>query len=262
MTLGEKLARLRRENNYTQEQLAQCLEVSRQSVSKWESDLTYPETEKLIRLCQLFDCSLDYLVRDIPEPGGASKAQEPGSVFRQPFSLRERKSQRIIWGIPLWHVGRNAHGVIAVGLKARGVIAVGVAARGLVSCGVFSLGVISFGAFALGLLAVGMFALGLLAFGSIAAGIFAAGAVSLGIISLGAAAFGDFSVGAFAMGKYFAMGDSARGMIALGDSAAAGTLFQKLGDLSAGEVQTVHQLLEEAVPGWLSWAAHLIELFL
>ena len=40
MTLGEKLARLRREHNYTQEQLAQLLEVSRQSVSKWESDLT------------------------------------------------------------------------------------------------------------------------------------------------------------------------------------------------------------------------------
>ena len=262
MTLGEKLARLRRENNYTQEQLAQLLEVSRQSVSKWESDLTYPETEKLIRLCQLFDCSLDYLVRDVPEPDHAPKDQESDGIFRQTFSLRERKSQRIVRGMPLWHVGRNAHGVIAVGLKARGVIAVGVAARGLISCGVFSLGLISFGAFSLGLLAIGMFALGLLAFGSIAAGIFAAGAVSLGVISLGAAAFGDFSVGAFAMGKYFAMGDHAQGMIALGDNAATGTLFQKLGDLSTQEIQTVRQLLEESVPGWLSWAAHFMELFL
>lgn len=262
MTLGEKLARLRRENNYTQEQLAQLLDVSRQSVSKWESDLTYPETEKLIRLCQLFDCSLDYLVRDVPEPGSVSNSQMSDGIFRQPFSLRERKSQRIVWGMPLWHVGRNAHGVIAVGLKARGVIAIGVAARGLVSCGVFSLGVFSFGAFALGLLAVGMFALGLLAFGSIAAGIFAAGAVSLGIISLGAAAFGDFSVGALALGKYFAMGDNARGMIALGDSAASGSLFEKLGDLSTQEIQTVRQLLAESVPGWLSWAAHLIARFL
>ncbi len=262
MTLGEKLARLRRENNYTQEQLAQLLDVSRQSVSKWESDLTYPETEKLIRLCQLFDCSLDYLVRDVPEPGSVSNSQMSDGVFRQPFSLRERKSQRVVWGMPLWHVGRNARGVIAVGLKAHGIIAIGVAAQGLVSCGVFSLGVFSFGAFALGLLAVGMFALGLLAFGSIAAGIFAAGAVSLGIISLGAAAFGDFSVGAYAVGKYFAMGDNARGMIALGDSAASGTLFEKLGDLSAQEIQTVRQLLAESVPGWLTWAAHLIVRFL
>lgn len=262
MTFGEKLARMRKENNYTQEQLAQLLDVSRQSVSKWESDLTYPETEKLIRLCELFDCSLDYLVRDIPEPEPAPTPPKSDDLFRRPFQLRERKSERTLWGLPLWHVGKNAHGIVAVGLKARGVIAVGVAARGMVSCGVFSLGVISFGVFALGLLAIGMFALGLLALGSIAAGIFAAGAVSFGIVSLGAAAFGDFSVGAFAMGKYFAVGDRAQAMIALGDSTATGTVFQKLGDLSAQEAQTVGQLLEESVPGWLTWAARFISIFI
>lgn len=64
MTLGEKLSRLRKENNITQEQLADTLGVSRQSVSKWESDLAYPETEKLIRLGDLFQCSLDYLLKD------------------------------------------------------------------------------------------------------------------------------------------------------------------------------------------------------
>ena len=64
MTLGDKLAKLRKENNYTQEQLAEILEVSRQTISKWESDTTYPETGKLIRLCQLFGCSTDYLLLD------------------------------------------------------------------------------------------------------------------------------------------------------------------------------------------------------
>jgi transcriptional regulator with XRE-family HTH domain len=63
MTLGYKLAKLRKEHNYTQEQLAAVLGVSRQSVSKWESDLAYPETDKLIRLSELFDCSLDYLLK-------------------------------------------------------------------------------------------------------------------------------------------------------------------------------------------------------
>lgn len=62
MTLGDKLSSLRRENNYTQEQLADVLGVSRQAISKWESDATYPETDKLIRICKLFHCSTDYLL--------------------------------------------------------------------------------------------------------------------------------------------------------------------------------------------------------
>ena len=64
MTLGVKIATLRKESNYTQEQLADILGVSRQSVSKWESDLAYPETEKLIELGRIFDCSMDYLLKD------------------------------------------------------------------------------------------------------------------------------------------------------------------------------------------------------
>ncbi|MFQ9800989.1 MAG: helix-turn-helix domain-containing protein [Clostridia bacterium] len=64
MTLGEKIAKQRKENNYTQEQLADILGVSRQSVSKWESDIAYPETDKLIKLGKLFDCSMDYLLNE------------------------------------------------------------------------------------------------------------------------------------------------------------------------------------------------------
>ena len=64
MTLGEKIARQRKELNYTQEQLADILGVSRQSISKWESDIAYPETDKLIELCKLFDCSMDYLLKE------------------------------------------------------------------------------------------------------------------------------------------------------------------------------------------------------
>ena len=64
MTFGEKLSKLRKENNYTQEQLADILNVSRQSVSKWESDTAYPETDKLICLARLFECSTDYLLKN------------------------------------------------------------------------------------------------------------------------------------------------------------------------------------------------------
>lgn len=62
MTTGEKLQNLRKENNYTQEELADILGVSRQSVSKWESDVAFPETDKLITLAKLYHCTVDYLL--------------------------------------------------------------------------------------------------------------------------------------------------------------------------------------------------------
>lgn len=64
MTFGQKLSKLRKEKNFTQEQLADILAVSRQSVSKWESDSAYPETDKLISLSRIFECSVDYLLKD------------------------------------------------------------------------------------------------------------------------------------------------------------------------------------------------------
>lgn len=67
MTLGNKLSKLRRENNYTQEQLADTLGVSRQAISKWESDTAYPETDKLIQLSRLFHCTTDYLLLEDQE---------------------------------------------------------------------------------------------------------------------------------------------------------------------------------------------------
>lgn len=63
MTLGNKLSILRKDNNYTQEQLASVLGVSRQAISKWESNITYTETDKLIRMSELFNCLLDYLLK-------------------------------------------------------------------------------------------------------------------------------------------------------------------------------------------------------
>ena len=63
MSLGENLQFLRKKDNITQEQLAEKLDVSRQSISKWESDTTYPEMDKLMQLCQMFHCSMDDLLQ-------------------------------------------------------------------------------------------------------------------------------------------------------------------------------------------------------
>ena len=64
MTTGEKIAVLRKKKNLTQEQLSEILKVSRQSVSRWEMDAAFPETEKLIKLSKLLDCSIDYLLNE------------------------------------------------------------------------------------------------------------------------------------------------------------------------------------------------------
>jgi transcriptional regulator with XRE-family HTH domain len=70
MTYGEKIVKMRKENNLTQEQLAELLSVSRQAVSKWESCVSFPETEKLIKMSKLFSCSLDYILNDEIENKG------------------------------------------------------------------------------------------------------------------------------------------------------------------------------------------------
>ena len=60
---ADNLALLRANHNMTQEQLAERLGVSRQSVSKWESGVCLPELATLDTLCSLFDCTLDNLLR-------------------------------------------------------------------------------------------------------------------------------------------------------------------------------------------------------
>lgn len=64
MSFGEKLQQLRKEKGLSQEDLAYQLNVSRQAVSKWESQNGYPEMEKMILISELFQVSLDYLLKE------------------------------------------------------------------------------------------------------------------------------------------------------------------------------------------------------
>lgn len=66
MTLGENIARLRTARGLSQGALAEAVEVSRQSVSKWETDASVPELDKLIKLAKLFEVTLDELVTGEP----------------------------------------------------------------------------------------------------------------------------------------------------------------------------------------------------
>jgi len=63
MTFGERLYELRKNKNISQEELAELLDVSRQSISKWENDKAYPEMTRLLFMSEYFNVSLDYLMR-------------------------------------------------------------------------------------------------------------------------------------------------------------------------------------------------------
>ena len=68
MSLSKNLKKIRKEHNLSQEQLADKLGVSRQSVSKWESDQAYPEMDKMISICKMFNLNIDELLnQDVRE---------------------------------------------------------------------------------------------------------------------------------------------------------------------------------------------------
>ncbi|MDF2941556.1 MAG: helix-turn-helix transcriptional regulator [Herbinix sp.] len=64
MKLSEKIQLLRKENGFSQENLAESCKVSRQSISKWEADIALPDINKLIILSKVFNVSVDVLIKD------------------------------------------------------------------------------------------------------------------------------------------------------------------------------------------------------
>ena len=62
MTFGEKLLNLRRAWNWTQEELAEKIGVTRQALSKWEANATLPDTKNVVALAKLFGVTADYLL--------------------------------------------------------------------------------------------------------------------------------------------------------------------------------------------------------
>lgn len=85
MSFGEKLQNLRKEKKMSQEQLADKLGISRQAVSKWESDQTYPEMDKLIALTKIFDCSMDDLVQKEKGVLKKSKDESKKNILANPL---------------------------------------------------------------------------------------------------------------------------------------------------------------------------------
>lgn len=85
MTLAEKILQLRTAQNLSQGDLAERLEVSRQSVSKWETGQSVPDLDKIIKLANLFGVSVDELVREEvqPQPAPEQPTSEPQVIYME-----------------------------------------------------------------------------------------------------------------------------------------------------------------------------------
>jgi len=62
MTIAEKIKKLRKDNNMTQEDLAEKLNVSRQTISKWETNVVIPDADNIVSICKLFNITTDELL--------------------------------------------------------------------------------------------------------------------------------------------------------------------------------------------------------
>lgn len=81
MILADKIAQLRHQNGWSQEELAHQLDVSRQAVSKWESGSSIPELDKILNMSRIFNVTTDYLLKD--------ELETPESVLSAPSDREE-----------------------------------------------------------------------------------------------------------------------------------------------------------------------------
>ena len=84
--LSEKIINLRKSRGWSQEELAEKLDVSRQSVSKWESGVSNPELDKIVAMSTLFGVSTDYLLKDV-----TTEEKEPIRDFVREDEEQERE---------------------------------------------------------------------------------------------------------------------------------------------------------------------------
>ena len=76
MKFSENVVKLRKQYGWSQEVLAEKLEVSRQTIYKWESGQSYPEMDRLLVMCELFRCSIDELINSTIDTDSIDKAKE------------------------------------------------------------------------------------------------------------------------------------------------------------------------------------------
>lgn len=89
MTFSDKLIALRKKAGWSQEELAERLNVSRQSVSKWESAQSMPDIDKILQLSSLFSVTTDCLLKDTQDDPQPAAAQTPSPLPRVTLTQAE-----------------------------------------------------------------------------------------------------------------------------------------------------------------------------
>ena len=273
LNLGEKLQLLRNNNRLSQEEVGEKLGVSRQAISKWESGQSTPDLKKLIAISELYNITIDSLVKDEYE-FDVFKSNEVSSVDNQEEKKEdnknaqivininkdsiftshsveyEYKSKKSIFGVPLVHVNlgkgfKKAKGIIAVGNISCGIISSGFVSLGVLSCGFLSIGGISLGLISIAiLLAIGVFSLGS----------FSIGAISVGVFSFGAVSIGKYAFGACAIASDIAIGDYARANVAIGNT------VEGINNLPLDTpLKEVKDLLKKEYPNLNQWIINVID---
>ncbi|MFQ6861334.1 MAG: helix-turn-helix domain-containing protein [Beduini sp.] len=243
MELADKIIELRKKQGYSQEELANQLGVSRQSVSKWEAGQSTPELERLIEMADLFHVSLDELIRG--QTTVSTNELDPITLrhtIRQAMGY-EYKSKLHIGKIPLVHINFGYGYRVAKGIFAFGNIAIGACAIGGLSCGGIALGGLGLGLFVLAGLSAGFAALG---------------GAAIGIFALGGFALGIYSFGGVALGAQLAVGGFAKGYVAIGAEAQGTHVLKVIESTTSSQIFEFIRQWNSQLPSWL---IHLFSMF-
>lgn len=252
MTLGEKIYSLRVKNGLSQEAFGEKLGVSRQSVSKWETDQSVPELDKIVMISELFTVTTDYLLKEsVAEPAfgqwkgttaaegsgqwnGASTAaggagQQNGASTAAGGSGQWTKASGAEQASDLWGETSDTE-QDAYECRGRAVVKRGFSYeykskrswRGMplvhvnIGFGRSAKGVIAIGLAAKGIVAIGLAGLGVITLAPVGIGLL----LSAGVVAIGGIALGDFAIGVVAIGAFcvglFSMGALAVGQFSFG----------------------------------------------
>lgn len=248
MDFGNELRTLRKQRGISQDELGESLNVSRQTISKWENGTAYPDMLNLMGISEFFGVKIDDLISGSgeSEADGESESSDLHEKREEkPAFHCEYKSRLTVRGLPLIHINYGfgdyrAKGIVAIGNISSGVLSIGILAKGIISVGIVSLG----------LLAIGILALAAFAVGCVAAGIISVAGIAIGVMTLGGLALGIVSIGGCAVSTHVSVGGVAIAPISIGFivNGEDTVVLQNLQEVSLVTANRINELIDLRFP--------------